>query len=135
MRIMYTIASVIKGDRVVKLFISSSTVMKKAMIEKAPVAAAAWAENIVVTAASEQERMSSPKVSLLGGIQRPRQNQPHAVIKIHVAIVTVRACFLACETRSGSADQRRRRMSSLTTQVMIVSARSAPIRESGARSL
>src|SRR5215467_9751294 len=94
---MYTMASVINGERVLKLFMSSSTIIKKERVEKAPNAAAACAENIVVTAAREAERISSPNVSLLGGTQRPRQKPPQAAMRLQAARDTLSAWLFACE--------------------------------------
>src|SRR5215471_4717706 len=127
-------ASVIKGERVLKLFISSSTMMKNEIAEKAPAAAAAWAANIVVTAASVQERMSSPNVSLLGGIQSPRQNAPQAVIKNHAASDVVRAVVLAWEMISAADPRRRNRSTSLIRHTTMASVSSGAIRQKGARS-
>ncbi len=78
-----------------KLFMNSSTMMKKERAPKAPVADAACAENIVVTAASEQERIRSPNESLLGGIHRPSENKPQVAISSHAASETVRASWVA----------------------------------------
>src|SRR6266481_528239 len=109
-----------RGEPVLKLFMNSSTMMKKERAPKAPAADAACAENIVVTAASAQDRIRSANESLLGGIHRPTENKPQAPINSHAASETVRAFSVARAVMSFSRDQRRSRMSSLIRHIVTV---------------